>query len=337
MLEFLKKILKLDDNIVFTGALDNKTVDVKHDFNEVVGYSNSNNVIWTEKKRSEWRTFPEMNQYNTGMCGAFSGRKLLGIMAWLKFNTWVDFSDQDIYQRRTNKPNAGMTFDDLFKIMNEGVTLKFFTPEQVMQDSDADNLNIIQAAKDIGKSFGIGKPIDVLPDIETIASIIQTTKKPLIIITYFKPEEWARENVIIKDYKIKIHDLNVCRHFVVVTDYFLWKGEKVLLINDSAWFGGYSQRLLNKDWVDNRIYGCRYAMNFKFADGVGNKPTYTKTTASLQDCLTYDGTFPENIKNRGVYGNITIQAVKDFQKKYNLEITGYLNNQTEAKLSSLFS
>lgn len=65
--------------------------------------------------------------------------------------------------------------------------------------------------------------------------------------------------------------------------------------------------------------------------------------ASLQAALTMEGVYPpaDNTKNdcplSGVYGNCTFLAVKDFQKKYGFENTGFVGKKTLEKLNLLYS
>lgn len=62
----------------------------------------------------------------------------------------------------------------------------------------------------------------------------------------------------------------------------------------------------------------------------------------LQTALQLDGTFPASVPPTGFFGQITVQAVKDFQKKYNIAnmgVTGFgrVGPKTRAKLNQLFS
>lgn len=63
----------------------------------------------------------------------------------------------------------------------------------------------------------------------------------------------------------------------------------------------------------------------------------------LQDVLKLDGCFPKNILSTGYFGNITREAVKKFQKKYNvcsywewLLANGRAGSKTRAKLNELY-
>ena len=63
----------------------------------------------------------------------------------------------------------------------------------------------------------------------------------------------------------------------------------------------------------------------------------------LQDVLKLDGCFSKNVLSTGYFGNITREAVKKFQKKYNvcsywelLMANGRVGSKTRAKLNELF-
>ena len=107
-------------------------------------------------------------------------------------------------------------------------------------------------------------------------------------------------------------------HSVVGIEPALYKGQKGVWIDDSAHFGGLSRRFITEDFYRARNFWASYPMAFKFEQIGTTRPTYTGLTKSLQDCLKFEGVFPQNVDSTGVYGPITTQAVKDFQKKYGL-------------------
>jgi len=57
----------------------------------------------------------------------------------------------------------------------------------------------------------------------------------------------------------------------------------------------------------------------------------------LQDALKWEGCFPTDVPSTGYFGNITLESVKRFQEKYNIEpVLGYVGPLTRSKLNQLF-
>ncbi len=279
--------------------------------------------------------FPVYNQNQTSMCGANALSKALGIAYTTSYGSFIPFSRADIYQRRINKPEAGMTFPDMFKIASEGVTLEQLTPKELHSDSDADNLQIESFKREVGKVFSTNSGIYLANDIDTIASVIQTTGKGVILLTYFNAGEWSKEYPTIVDLGLNV--VTALRHFVVAVDFTLVNGIKYLVVEDSAWFGGLNRRYVSEEWVKKRVYSAGYPMNFKFMVGGVKRPVYDGLTViSAQECLRFEGLFPVNVKLFEGVGPTTRKALKSFQSKYYLPQTSQLDATTIKKLHQLF-
>ena len=314
-----------------TGALiddrPNEAKEKDYLFKEIVATANS--VVWVEKPQSLWRKFPIFNQNNSGSCVAQTLAKLLGVLYWLKNNVYVHFSATHIYQRRTNKPYSGMVGVEALDIARQGVTLEELVPSQNLTDEKMDNAVIEDYKKEVGKIFKINNYL-VLPtnDIETVASVIQTTKKGVMVWFYFTREEWTNHPVI-KNPTLDIFDNETLRHSVTAVDAVLVDGKESLIIEDS-WgtsFGLAGQRVIDKDFFEARNFFAAYPMNFAFEEQTTEKPKYTfnmtlsfgqtnEHIKSLQDILKYEGMFPINTDSTGYYGSITSKGVLLFQKKY---------------------
>ena len=58
----------------------------------------------------------------------------------------------------------------------------------------------------------------------------------------------------------------------------------------------------------------------------------------LQDCLKYLGCFDPTVESSGYFGRITLEAIKTFQRRYNISPPfGYVGSLTRAKLNELFA
>jgi hypothetical protein len=200
--------------------LDTRSQELKdkdYQFKEIV--ASANPVNWIEK--TVYRKFPIFNQDSSGSCVAQTMAKMLGIMYWLKNNEYVHFSATHIYQRRANKPAGGMAGDDVFKIAQKGVTLEDLVASQNMSDYQMDSAVIPQYKQDVGSVFKIGNYINLpVKDIETMASVIQTTGKGLMTWFGFQIDEWT-DIPVIKNASLEIDSQSTCRHSVTVVDFTL--------------------------------------------------------------------------------------------------------------------
>lgn len=321
----------------FLGALlDDRQPAEKQDdvhFFEIVATANP--VNWTTK--ATYRTFPVLDQNQSYTCGANALSKSEGVSFAQKYGAYLQLSRADIYQRRMNRPQAGMTLYDMFDIASQGVTLEQFVSSKLYNDADYDSAVIESWMKDVAKTFSINGGVYLESDIDTIASVIQTTGKGVILLTYFLSSEWSRNIPVITNRLLGRNDPSSLRHFVVAVDFTMINGVKYLVIEDSTHFGGLSQRLVSEDWVLNRVAGAGYPMNFKFVPGTGNKPTYNGATiVSAQECLKFEGVFPQNVATVENIGPTTRKALATFQTKYGLPVTQALDLATKNKLHQLY-
>jgi len=321
-----------------------------------------NPVNWVEKTEAQLRKFPIFNQNGSGSCVAQTAAKLLGVMYWLANKIYVHFSATHIYQRRSNKPNAGMSGVEAFSIMQKGATMEELTPSQSMSDAEMDAVEIPQYKQDVGSIFKIGNFVQIPSgDIDTVASIIQTTGKAVMVWFYFQYDEW-NNHPIVKNTGLNLQASGTCRHSVAAVDFTLRNGKKCLIIEDSwgvnAGIGG--RREIDEDFFKARNWFAAYPVNFKFQEGAPeptptpNKPKHTfnsdmefgmKNNAevvALQNILRYEGFFPSNVSSTGYFGAITKKAVQGFQDKYNIAHAGDVGYgragiKTRTKLNELYS
>lgn len=306
-------------------------------------------VNWIEKKPTVWRKFPIFNQDGSGSCVAQTMAKILGVMYWLKNNVYVHFSATHIYQRRSNKPSGGMIGVDAFNIARKGTTLEVLVPSQDMNDSQMDAIKIEKYKEDVGTVFKIGNfVIDPIKDIDTIASIIQETGKPVMVWFYFNHDEWTDQPRILREVDIN----NSSRHSVTAVDFTLYKGKKALIIDDS-WgtsYGKAGQRIIDEDFFKVRNFFAGHAMSFSFEETVDPTPPSEPTLFTqkmkfgdsntqvtlLQKKLQSAGFFPSNVSCTGYFGSITKQSVSKFQTKYGLVVDGVVGENTLRKLNEVF-
>lgn len=350
-------------DIFVSGALpDERPIEAKlkdFKFDEIV--ASAAPVTWVEKPQSQWRKFPIFNQNGSGSCVAQTEAKELGIMRYLKDGVYVHFSATDIYQRRLNKPSAGMWAEDARNIIrNGGATLEVLAPSQSMTDAQMDAYKVEPYKRQVGDIFKVPNYLALSSgDEEKIGSVIQTTGKGVMIWFYFKIDEWT-EAPVVKYPSLTVDSPDVLRHSVCGVEVTLRSGVKGIVIDDSwgSSFGLIGQRFISQDFLRARNYHTSYLMNFQFDGTVVPKPRYTFTrdlrfseivttdpdVKVLQDILKYEGLFPTNTESTGYYGAITAKGVLSWQKKYKIASDAELDAlggkvcgpKTRAKLNEIY-
>lgn len=320
-----------------TGALLDRRGDRSNDvfFSEVV--AGANPVVWVEKDPANWRRFPVRNQGPSFSCMANAYAKLLGVQSYVRDGEFINFSSAHIYQRRVNKPYPGMFLYDVFGIGSRGVTLEALAKSDSLPDEKLDSLIVEPHEVRVGEVFAQkDTPIYIESgDFDTVASVIQTTGKAVLGMFYFKSDEYSRLIPEVKN-KNLLNAGDVLRHGVALVDVFTYNGVQVIRAEDSAHFGGLSERLITRDFFERRNFGTAYSMGFKFDEAVSEKPRYDGSIVSAQLCLRYEGFFPLNVSTSENIGPVTREALKKFQLKYGIDPTGNLGTKTQTKLRTLY-
>lgn len=169
---------------------------------------------------------------------------------------------------------------------------------------------------------------------------MQTTGKPIMVWFQFGHGEWQMVPKILGTNLPYAHSVTFPPPSKAGEQTFgIYEGEKAIVIQDQ-WGKDLNtingKRIIKESFFNKRNVFAAYPIRFKF-DAVNSKPVYDGSTTSLQDCLKYEQCFPTNVQSTGVFGNITIDAVKKFQKKYLIQQTGNVGPMTTAKLKELFS
>lgn len=363
-----------------TGAeIDSRSRDEKEkDYSVREVFASAVAVNWREKKPEEWRSFPEQNQMSSSSCVAQTLKKVLGVQHLINSGSYVKFSAAHIYQNRSNKPGEGMIGVNAFEIARtKGVTLEELVPSDKMNEQEINSVPIQPHHVKVGEVFKITNHVGIPnADIDTVASVIQKTGKAVMVWFYFTSAEWSREVPVIKTPMTSPSDPRALRHSVTAVDFTLYKGQKALIIEDSAHFGGISRRIITEDFFKKRQWFARYPMNFVFQssssqdnnssdvnytfeqelafiplDDAGEISDLTKhkkqeaDVKALQDILKAEGCLATNISSTGYYGSITSKAVMAFQTKHKVaseaEISAlrgrFVGQKTISKLNELYS
>ena len=325
-------------------------------FEEIV--ASADPVDWREKPQDQWRKFPIFNQNGSGSCVAQTEAKELGIMRWLKDGQYVHFSATDIYQRRSNKPASGMSAIDARSVVAKGTTLEVLSPSQNMTDAQMDSAVVEPYKREVGAVFSVPNYVEVpAKNIDTVASIIQRTQKGVMVWFYFQYDEWDQRPHVVNT-ALDMYAPTTVRHSITGVDYTLLPGGKRAIIIEDSWgpntgIGG--QRIIDEDFFKARNWYTSYLLNFRFEEQAQPKPRHTfnidlefsaiiiynPEVIALQDCLKYEGLFPNNVISTGYFGAVTKKAVQEFQVKHwivAIDGPGYgrVGPKTRAKLNEIY-
>lgn len=317
-------------------------------------------VEWRKKSADEIRRFPIFDQGRSGSCVAQTGKKQIGVYAYLKTGAFFPVSATHLYQRRSNKPSGGMIGINAYEIMQKGVAPAVFAKDEKMSDSEMDALEVPAFAEHVGKAFSIGNYM-VVPtkDIDLIASIIQETGKAVMVWFYFSHDEWT-ERPKVKYPNLDLYAGATARHSVAAVDFTLTPDGKKALVIDDSWGpsagNGAGQRIIDEDFFRARNWFAAHFMNFAYENGeMTGKPRHQflkdlefspalKTdpeVVALQECLKWEGLFPANVDSTGYFGSVTRKAVEGFQRKYDIAREGdagygRVGPKTRAKLNQIY-
>lgn len=335
----------------FTGALlDTRPQEKKEKdwFSEEITASASP-VVWVEKKK--YKYFSKRNQSSSGSCMAQSAVKMLGVENHKEEGEYMELSAIPVYQSRTNY-GAGMYLQEALQGPTRALScLEGQLPSQNKTEPEMNEKYVMTAEmKEAAETYRASNYVQFQnpKDIDKVASITEDGKGVLLML-YFRSDEYWREVPKVKFDDVDLYADSTSRHGVVAVDYTMYKGQKALIIEDSA--GNSSsidkkgQRILTEDFFNARCYGAGYLIElpnkrvlkpefvFKTTLKYGSKGNAVE---SLQNALKYEKVMDSKIPSTGSFLTITRQAVKDFQKKYNLVADGIVGKNTGAKLEELY-
>lgn len=323
------------NNETYIGCRDTQTPEQKgqnYSFAEVCKAEAP--VIWTEKPRENWRSFPIRDQDGSGQCVCMTYATELGIIFQEKYGKWMDFSSSFPYQQRKYPEQSGCTSEDIYSIFPKiGNLFEKEMPSQEMNDSQAMLVPKEKYQDDIAKTWRV-KRIALPINFETIAGTIQATGKGVMVWFKFHPIEWT-------DIPFVSDKEPTSGHSVTAVDYILKGGKKYLVIQDS-WGLKYADkglRLISEEYFYERCYQAAYLLSFQTQnnDTVFERPHFDGSIVSAQKCFKWEGLFPGNVPEIENWGNITRNACIAFQKRYNIQPTlGNFGPLTQAKLKELY-
>lgn len=293
--------------------------DLPIPFEEIVGKIEE--PIWKEKLENELRSFPTFYQGTTASCVMHSLCLAAGIDYENKYGTFIKFAPLFGYYFRINKNyenGEGMIVSNAYTIARDQGFIPYeLLPSNGFTESQANKVKIQPWFLEIGKIFRIGKdgqPVRIgLPkDFNTIASVIQKTKKGVTVLLRIGEGEWQGSTMP------RLMTTNPeYGHEVVIIDFYTKSGKKLLRIQDSA-DKSFPFKDISEEYFKERAVQVEYGMTFRFAISPG-KPIFDGSIKSYQEILRAEGFFPTNIDFIEIWGPRTQQASDKFTEKYGLQ------------------
>lgn len=309
-------------------------------------------LSWTEVKVPHFDilNYDVRNQNGSGSCVSFSLALMLGIDNYREEGEYLPFSASHIYQRRINKPSAGMIGNDALKIASKyGATLEQLMPSDKLSEIAINAVSKQPSDDQIGQVFKAGGYVHHPFDIEKIASFMEEGKKkgickPTMTWFAFPRNEWT----VMPEVGPDVPSNQLARHSVTAIDYGLYKGRKVLVIQDSWGLHTSSDkglRYITQEYADKRMMLAASLVDLdnswrdKIEPQDVKKPKYTFTQqlsfgmrnqdiVGLQYILQHEELFPYTIKPTGLYAQITAKGVLAWQIKHKVDT---LERLTELK------
>ena len=277
-------------------------------------------INWVVKDPSIWKKYSMRNQNGASDCVGNGCAKAF------ETQSGIVESAHPIYRSRSNYPGLGMWLQDAGDI---GIKIGTATE----QADPSNNTTEAQMDLPITVPLTVKARMYVMVDvsnIDNIAEAIEIAKSCPIIING-SLSEWTNVPVYNPNGKI---DLSHC---VCAVDYFMYNGEKAILIDDSwghaTTIGNGGQRVLTESYLKARCTGAMYFLNL---GPTNQKPKYTFSkhltygmmndpdVKALQTILAYEALFPSTLET-GNYLNITATAVLKWQIAHNVASLEELN------------
>lgn len=318
-------------------------------------------AVWIEKNpQGGFVTYPKRNQGQQSSCVAYVLAKQLAIDELDENGKWREMSPRSVYPF-VAQPGGGSNSVDATKLATkQGMTLESLLPTEGLSEQDVLKYDdYVTDAKQIALVYKPDSFVESASDFETIASIIDNYrrlgKKKSVAITIIGSNNGTWNTAFPKP-PSGPGEPGLWYHRVIVTDFGLINGEKVLAI-DNSWGPGVGlagQQFLTKQY-EPLIYGSVYTLNQpdnwqQLGVPTTPPPKYQWHTdlvlgatgqdvLMLQTALQSMGFFPISsvVKPTGYYGGVTRNAVKLFQSAFGISDTGTVGPMTRAKLNSLFA
>lgn len=292
-------------------------------------------VVWKDLDIKKIPKYPIYSQNGSSSCVAMSLALIATILYSIRSGAAIKFSPAWIYKRRSNSTTPGMIGTDAFNIASsKGICLEELMPSMDLSELAINSVKELPEYAKIAEVFAFDDTFVQLPlkDIDTVASVMQVTGKPVNVWFQFRRNEWTSIPEIRNGLQTMLH------HSVVAIDYGVYQGEKSIAIQES-WGIGATQfgaiRVIKESFFNNRNTFAAYPRRFKF-EATGSKEIYDGTIVSFQKCMRSLGLFPVGVPYVENWGPLTRKSCTQFQTLQKLTVSGIIDAETKVRLQALF-
>jgi len=325
------KILKQDSEQLFTGVsedlrtIEEKNKDYQHE--EIYGMAGEP-YVWKEFDETKIPQYTKRNQNGSGMCGAFSGVKALGIVMKKLEGEYKDLLPPFVYQLRTNT-SAGMNMNELFQILcKKRAPLDIDLRGDNLTETQANNFPITnkmykEALAIIDEKYNLKYAFINPKDLDEIARVIDDGWTPIILLRS-DISEWTSEPYQNPKFDSKV-TYNINHYNPLI--YAGKKDSRRKFVSDDSWgssYGKNGQRVIDESFMLNRVELVGYIYT---VEKENTKPKYSfnkiltygiresSDVKALQDVLKYENCIDKSIPSTGNYLNQTAQGIMKLQLK----------------------
>lgn len=319
--KFLFELFRREPQDDFIGVLPDNRTQAEKDKDwqaDELASSSSVSPAFRTVKENEWAKYTIRDQNGSGSCVSQALAKGMEVLYKKKTGKTVVFSATPIYQKRKNRPDAGMYIHDAFDIVvKNGTCPEANCKSQLMDDDEMDATPIPSNFNDLNDMIDAVAYASIPRDFDYIAGWVEKHGYAQLHIAADR-KSWSRDFP-------RIGSLNRgVRHAIAVVDAVTFEGKQYLVIEDS-WgeFGEFTgQRLISRS-VFNDMYTSAAGFTVLEYDVTHERFGRFDTrleigdrnpeVVRLQDYLKSRGFFPINVDSTGYYGNVTALAVYNFQ------------------------
>lgn len=299
---------------------EQKALDYKYEDLTLAGITPPN---WVDINSKHLKTFEIQNQDGSSSCVAQATAKILAMHEVIEGRNYTRLCPKFIYTRRFNYPDGGMNLPNALDIACKyGSCQETIMPCDDKGESFMNDKTELPVAELNAKNYRGKLYFSIKVDIDKIAEVLEQGYGVLLGFR-FDYDEWTDVPFVNPNSQKK------CGHGVAAVDYVLYEGKKALVIEDS-WgphYGKGGRRIITEEFLMARCFYAGYVTslpNYIFTKTLrkGDKGLEVKMLQQKLNCPV-----------DGIFGPITLQAVKKFQEAHLLVPDGIVGPLTNKELN----
>jgi len=310
---------------------------------------------------SKWKIYPKRNQAGSSSCVYQARAKAAGILRRETTGEFVEYSAAD-YNKRSNRPSEGSYPIEAFDMWeDQGIGLEVLEPSQNKSEGELSLVKQSPFAADVAKISRVAKYIGLTGyNFDEMISTLRATGKPIPFGLFGTSKEYNQDIPTVINSSLTPENAPVRHEICATPNIGIYKGQEGFTAEDSwgtAGIDGKGVRWITRDFFEKRNYiPGLYPTTFKTYQDIGVNPVRPKVNLTkdlefgmdtpdvfeLQKVLKFEGLFPVNHPGSTLFHNITFDAVKKFQVRYNISSPGQsgygrVGPKTRAVINSLYA